>query len=102
MLRFYLKSQNSRERYDEEIKKLRKKSQKLESIYYQEEAGLAARDIKKNLKARNVKGHFALLVNSVVASGLDEKELEENIKKIVPEDKQSWLYRFKILENSNE
>ena len=96
MLRFYFKTQDNRDRYYEEIEKLRKKSPELESIFYQEEAGVISRDIKKSLKANKVKGYFAVLVNAVVASGLTEKELEENVKKIVPFDKQTWLYRFKL------
>lgn len=96
LLRFYLKSQDNRDRYYEEIEKLRKTSPELEAIYYQEEAGLISRGIKKNFKANKVKGHFAVLVNSVIASGINEEELEENIKKIVPQNKQSWIYRFKI------
>ena len=96
MLRFYFKTQDNRDRYYKEIEKLRKKSPELESIFYQEEAGIISRDIKKSLKANKVKGYFAVLVNAVGASGLAEKELEENIKKIVPSDKQSWLYRFKL------
>ncbi len=96
MLRFYFKSEGNRDRYYSEIEKLRKKSHYMEAVYYQEEAVINARDIKKSLKAQGIKGHFAVLVNSVVASALTEKELDENIKKIVPENKQSWIYRFKI------
>jgi len=95
-LRFYMKTQDTRDRYFEEIEELSKKSYVLEAIYYQEEAGIIARDIKKSLKLRGIKGHFAVLVNAVVASALTEKELEENIKKIVPENRQSWIYRFRI------
>ena len=95
-LRFYMKTQDTRDRYFEEIEELSKKSPVLEAIYYQEEAGIIARDIKKSLKLRGIKGHFAVLVNAVVASALTEKELEENIKKIVPENRQSWIYRFRI------
>lgn len=96
LLRFYFKSQDTRDRYFEEIDKLREKSPELEAVYYQEDAGIFARDIKKSLKLRGIKGHFAVLVNAVVASALTEKELEESIKKIVPEDKRSWIYRFRI------
>ena len=96
LLRFYFKSQDTRDRYFEEIEKLSKKSPLLEAIYYQEEAGIIARGIKKSLKSQGIKGHFAVLVDAVVASALTEKELDENIKKIVPENRRSWIYRFKI------
>ena len=96
MLRFYFKSEETRDQYYNEIDELRRKSPAMEAIYYQEKAGIISRNIKKCLKLSGVKGHFAVLVNDVVASALTEKELEENIKKIVPESKQSWIYRFKI------
>ncbi|MFH1072059.1 MAG: hypothetical protein V1743_01365 [Nanoarchaeota archaeon] len=96
MLRFYFKTQDNRDRYFKEIEKLKKKSPELEAIYYQEEAAIVSRDIKKSLKANGVKGYFAVLVNAVVASGLTEKELKENIRKIVPGKKQGWLYQFKL------
>src|SRR3989338_3985853 len=96
LLRFYFRSQDTRDRYFEEMEKLRRKSPKLEAVYHQETAGVLARDIKKSLKAQGIKGHFAVLVDAVVASALTEKELEENIKKIVPENRQSWIYMFKL------
>ena len=96
LIRFYLKSEANRDRYYEKIEKLRKKSPELEAIYYQEEAGIISREIKKNFKVNKVQGHFAVLINSVIASGIDKAELEENIKKIAPQNKQSWIYRFKI------
>lgn len=96
LLKFYLKSRDTRNRYYEEIEKLRRKSPELEAIYYREEAGIVTRDIKKSLKLRGIKGHFAVLVNAIVASGATQKELEKNILQIVPEGKKSWLYKFKI------
>ena len=96
MMRFDVKSQEDRDRYYEEIEELRKKSAMLEAVYHQEEAGIISRNIKKSLKANGIKGHFAVLADAVAASGSNEMELEENIKKIVPENKQSWIYRFKI------
>ena len=96
MLRFYFKSGDTRDRYCNEIEKLRRKSPELEAVYYQEEAGIASRTIKKSLKLNGIKGHFAVLVDSIVASALTEKELDEKIKELVPKDKQNWIYRFKI------
>ena len=96
MLRFYLKSGDTRDRYYNEIEKLRRRSPALEAVYFREEASVASRTIKKGLKLNGIKGHFAVLVNSIVASALTEKELEKNIKNIVPENKQSWIYEFKI------
>ncbi len=96
MLRFYFQSQDTRDRFYEEIEKLRKKSPELEAVYHQEKSAIIARNIKKSLKSNGIKGHFAVLVNSVVASGLKEAELDANIQKLVPKNKQSWIYRFKL------
>lgn len=95
LLRFYMKSLDNKIRYEEEIHKLRNKSKELEAIYYQEEARDYARHPKKMFKEFGVKGHFAVLLHSVVASGETEKELKENIAKVIPENKRTWVYNFK-------
>jgi len=96
MLRFYMKSFDNKMRYEEEIHKLKKKSKELEAAYYQEEARDFARHSKKQFKEQGIKGCFAVLIHSIVASGQTEKELNENISKMVPKDKQAWIYMFKI------
>ncbi|PIN88649.1 hypothetical protein COU61_04045 [Candidatus Pacearchaeota archaeon CG10_big_fil_rev_8_21_14_0_10_35_13] len=97
LLRFYLKSQDIRDRYHKEIHELKRKSPLLEATYHQECARIRSKGIKKNLKAIGIKGHFAVLVDSIVTSALTENELNQNIKKLVPKDKQLWVYRLKIV-----
>jgi len=96
MIRFYMKNQNNRDRYFDEIEELRNKSPESEAVYQQEEARIISKDIKKSFKAKGIKGHFAALGFSVIASAPNKKELEENIKKMVPDGKLRWVYRFKI------
>jgi len=96
MLGFYMKSFDNKMRYEEEIRKLKNKSKELEAVYYREEARDFARHPKKEFKEQGIKGCFAVLIHSVVASGQSEKDLKENISKIVPEEKQSWVYTFKL------
>ena len=96
MLRFYMKSFDNKMRYEEEIRELKKKSKELESVYYQEEAREMSRHFKKTLKQNGVRGHFAVLINTIAASGATEKELQDAIAKIIPEDKRPWLHVFKI------
>jgi hypothetical protein len=96
LLRFYMKSFDNKCRYGEEIRRLKGKSKELEAIYCQEEARDYARHPKKVLKGLGVKGHFAVLLHSVVASGLSEEELKENMTRIVPEGKRSWVYTFRL------
>ncbi len=95
-LRFYMKSLENKMRYEKEIKKLKNKSKELEAVYYQEEARDFARHPKKEFKEHGIKGHFAVLIHSVIASGQSEIELKDNISKIVPENKHSWIYKFKL------
>jgi len=96
MLRFYMKSFENKMRYEKEINQLKKRSKELEGIYYQEEGRDFARSFKKSLKEIDIKGHFAVLNNVIVASGTDEKELMKAAGKIVPKDKLSWVYTFKV------
>lgn len=96
MLRFYMKSFDNKMRYEKKIHTLKNKSKELEAVFYQEEARDFARIPKKELKEQGIKGHFAVLIHNVVASGQTEKELRENISKIVPEDRISWIYTFRL------
>lgn len=95
-LRFCMASEGSMERYWEEIDSLKNKSKEIEAVYNQELARHSARAIKKCLKSGGAKGYFAVLGESVVASGKDNKKLDNNLSDIVPHDKMGWIYRFKI------
>ena len=96
MLRFYMASEGSLERYWKKINSLKTKSKELEAIYHQELARHSARAIKKNLKTNGIKGYFAVLGESVVAGAASNKKLDDALVDIVPQDKVRWLYRFKI------
>ncbi|MBI2151308.1 hypothetical protein HYU21_01115 [Candidatus Woesearchaeota archaeon] len=96
MLRFYLKSSDHKMRYEREINTLKKKSKELEAVFYQEDARDYARHPKKMFKEFAVRGYFAVLAHSVVASTETEKELKAILSKILPEDKLSWIYTFKL------
>ena len=96
MLRFYMKSFANKQRYQNEINQLKTKSKDLEAIYYQEQAKDYARGAKRWLKEENVKGYFAVLRFTIIASGETEKELKVNSQKIVPKEKINWIYKFKL------
>ncbi len=78
--------------YWKEINKLKAKSNELEAVHHQELAKHYARAIKKNLKTVGIKGYFAVLGESVVASATSNKKLEDNLMDVVPIDKIGWLY----------
>jgi hypothetical protein len=96
LLRFYMKSIDNKLRYETEINHLRKKSKDLEAVYYQEEARNFSRHPKKMLKEFGMKGHFAVMFHSVIASGSTKKELQNNIVKIVPPEKRTWIHTFNL------
>ena len=96
LLRFYMKSIDNKLRYETEINQLRKKSKELEAVYYQEEARNYSRHPKKMLKEFGIKGHFAVMFHSVIASGPTKKELKNNIAKIVPPEKRTWIHTFNL------
>ena len=96
LLKFYLKSQANRDRYYEEIHKLRVKSLELKRIYSQETGKFNRRYIKKKIKKRGLDGWFAVLEDVIISSGKSKKELLENLK-IILNDKQliDSVYIFK-------
>jgi len=96
LLRFYMKSIDNKLRYETEINQLRKKSKDLEAVYYQEEARNFSRHPKKMLKEFGIKGHFAVMFHSVIASGSTKKALKNNIAKIVPQEKRTWIHTFNL------
>jgi len=96
LLRFYMKSIDNKLRYEPEINQLRKKSKDLEAVYYQEEARNFSRHPKKMLKEFGIKGHFAVMFHSVIASGSTKKELQNNMAKIVPQEKRTWIHTFNL------
>ncbi len=98
-LKFYLKSESSRERYWEEIEKLINKNQSLLKIYYQEMGKIQARTIGKRLREIGItKGWFAILEDEIIASGTTREETERNAQNIVPPEKKDFVYIFQLKE----
>lgn len=87
MLRFYMASESGIDRYYQKINTLKTKSKELEAVYNQELARHAARAIKKNLKISGLKGHFAVFGENIVASAINNKNLDNNLADIIPLDK---------------
>lgn len=96
LLRFYLRSADNKILYQKEIDTLTTKSKELEAVYYYEEAKHYARYPKKMLKEHGIKGFFAVMHHTIIASGSTDKELKHNISAIVPKEKRPWIYVFKL------
>jgi len=96
-LRAYLKTLRDRDQYWEEIHELLHRNPGLLPVYHQEMGRLDSRSLKKRLKDMGVKkGWFGVLLGLIVASGTSREELEENIRRIVPKQRQSHVYIFLI------
>jgi len=96
LLRFYMKATDNKILYENEIYTLKTKSKELEAVYYYEEAKQYARQPKKMLKEYGIKGYFAVMLHTIIASGSTEKELQHNISNIIPKEKKPWIYVFKL------
>ncbi len=96
LLEFYLKSEANRERYREEIEKLRKKNKLLENAYHLEQARFFARDLKKSLKQVGARGYFAVLESFIVASAKGPNELNTILGEVLPKEKLDLVFIFKI------
>ncbi|MCD4783682.1 MAG: hypothetical protein K8T10_07625 [Candidatus Eremiobacteraeota bacterium] len=96
MLEYYLSTRENRDFFWEEIEELGSKSHGLFVLFYQTMGKIHARKIKKALKEEDMRGHFAILYETVVASGSTKKKLEENIRDIVPENQLDLIYKFRL------
>jgi len=97
LLRFYLKSQQNRERYWDELWSLIKRKPALRLLYHQEMGKIHARTYKKRLRESGIeKGWFAVLDANIVASGMTEAEARRIMKEIVPSDRRAQAYIFQL------
>ncbi|KXB00941.1 hypothetical protein AKJ41_03360 [candidate division MSBL1 archaeon SCGC-AAA259O05] len=96
-LKFYMKSERNRDRYREEIQDLRSKSGHLESVYYRELGKKHVRKLGKKLRELGIEqGWFAILEDTVVASGESEEEVKRRIEKILPPERQNHAYIYHL------
>jgi hypothetical protein len=42
------------------------------------------------------RGYFAIIDNVIVASGTNKKEVEKNIKAIVPKEREGYIYIYQL------
>ena len=97
LLRFYLKSDENLEYYEEEIDQLINKDRELLVIYHQELGKRNGRKLAKSLKKKGVsKAWFAVYDDTIVASGPDKKSAEENVNAILSEEDFDFIHLFKI------
>ena len=96
LLKFYIKTKDSIEMFYDEIEDIIVKNPSLEYIFQKEIGRIHSRKIKSKLKSNGVKGFFAVLTDTIVASASNKKDLEDRLSEVVPEEKRSWIYIFNI------
>lgn len=96
LLKFYLKTKDSAEMFYDEIEDIIVKNPSLEYIFHKEIGRIHSRKIKSKLKSNGVKGSFAVLTETIVASASNKADLKKRIEEVVPNEKRDWIYVFNI------
>lgn len=96
LLKFYMKSEDNRERYWKEIEKL-KKCPELNKVFHKEMGAIESREIRKRLKEIGIKDSWFAVLNGVsVASAKSKEELLKLVNNMLPAEKKEWVYMFKV------
>jgi hypothetical protein len=97
LLRFYLRTESSRERYVEEIERLISKDPDLLRIYHQEMDKIHARTYGKRLREIGLSdAWFAILEGIIIASGTTQDQVKQILKEILPTEKRELAYTFHL------
>ena len=97
MLRFYLRNEQNREMYREEMERLINKKPSLLTLYYQEMGKVHARKYRKRLCEIGIKeGWFAILEDTIIASGRTRDEVKNLSKSLLPPEKTKFVYFFQL------
>jgi hypothetical protein len=97
MLKFYLRTQASREVYAGEIYKLTSKDKNLLLLYHQEMGKISATSYKPRLHDIGFKNAwFGILEETIIAGGATKQEVERIVQEIVPANKKDLVYVFQF------
>ncbi|MEN0003572.1 MAG: hypothetical protein AAF798_05490 [Bacteroidota bacterium] len=92
-----MKSKTSVDHNWYEIEELLDRNPGLANLYDQLSGKLQVRDKRKELKTLGIKNyHFAISMNSIVASGKTLKEVQERVKQMVPVERREAIHYFKV------
>jgi len=94
LLREYLKTEKNKDKYRNEIIKLRSKNKKLETIFHQERNKLYSKFYKKEYKMNGIKWFFAMYKALPIAASKNKKDLEKRILEFVEKSKIDQVYIF--------
>lgn len=97
LLRFYLRNEGSRTRYEEEIERLIGKDSSLLRVYHSEMGKFDARGYGRRLRGMGLsRGWFAVLEGIIVAGGASREQVEQALADILPSEKRELAYIFQL------
>lgn len=97
LLKYYLRNESNRFKYEEEIEKLISADFNLMKIYHQEMGKIDARKLGKGLREIGfTHAWFAIIEGMVVASGATQQQVNEVLKDILPLEKRELAYIFHL------
>ncbi len=98
LLRFYVKNENNRAEYRDEIVQLLEKNPSLMKVYYQEIGRSNQRKITKRFSDIGIaSGWFAIFEDTVIASGQSAEEVKVQITHLLPEEERDFVHIFKFV-----
>ena len=96
-LKYYLRNESNRLRYEEEIERLTGKDFNLLKIYHQEMGKIHARKLGRRLREIGLsQGWFAALEGTIIASGATQEQVKQILKDILPKEKRELTYIFPL------
>jgi hypothetical protein len=96
LLRFYVKNDDNRAEFHEEIIQILEKNPALMKIFYQELGKSNQRKISKRFSRIGIKsGWFAIYEDIVIASGQSAEDLKLQLTHILPEEIQDYVHIFR-------
>lgn len=103
LMKTYARNRDTCFNYDREIYQLLKKTPSLWKVYYQTLGKSEVRRFGKRLQQLGVNSaYFAIFDDIIIASGQTEKELSEVVAKVLPSEKQEYVYVFKYRKRKDE
>jgi len=97
LLTFYMKTAKNRSYYEYEIDELLERNHDLLPLYYRECGKIHARSRKKTLKKIEIKKrHFAIVDDTIIASGKTPKEVKQQVEDILDNETKTWVHYFKV------
>ncbi|MHB9038800.1 MAG: hypothetical protein ACYC64_19310 [Armatimonadota bacterium] len=99
LLKFYMKNEDNRSCYWDQIRDLIRKNNNLQRVYHLEMGRIDARTYRKRFRESGLlPAWFAIFDRCVIAGGLTESEARESAQRIVTGDKHDRIFVFQFKE----